>query len=219
MPKMYIKSSIWSGFEIKNWIEDQFQSSPWRSWSIVPQNNRDLNQGLLHLWSKFGDPSWNGWWVIARTSSWLKHGRTHRQTDTGNDNTRRPKLASGKNCVLSLMINLKTYTAYHMKTLCNTSMWPAILEDNHVWNIHANFGKDEMSTIMTCLHTTFHRNFIQYDVRMLDINHIANNLLCNMSTKNRTEIRPFPFKIRWYKTSSAKSQLYYHGQCFKTVLI
>ena len=25
---IYIKSSIWSGFEIKNWIEDQFQSSP-----------------------------------------------------------------------------------------------------------------------------------------------------------------------------------------------
>ena len=25
---MNIKSSIWSGFEIKNWIEDQFQSSP-----------------------------------------------------------------------------------------------------------------------------------------------------------------------------------------------
>ena len=25
---MYIKSSICSGFEIKNWIEDQFQSSP-----------------------------------------------------------------------------------------------------------------------------------------------------------------------------------------------
>ena len=28
MPMMYIKSSIWSGFEIKNWIEDRFQSSP-----------------------------------------------------------------------------------------------------------------------------------------------------------------------------------------------
>ena len=28
MPMMYIKSSIKSGFEIKNWIEDQFQSSP-----------------------------------------------------------------------------------------------------------------------------------------------------------------------------------------------
>ena len=42
---------------------------PWRSRSIVPQNNKDLNQGILHLLSKFGD------------------------------NTRRPKLASGKNCV------------------------------------------------------------------------------------------------------------------------
>ena len=51
---------------------------PWRSRSIAPQNNRDLNQGLLHLWSKFGDPSLNGSRVIARTSKWL----THRQTDT-----------------------------------------------------------------------------------------------------------------------------------------
>ena len=37
--------------------------------SINPQKNRDLNQGILHLWSKFGDPSWKGWWVMARTSS------------------------------------------------------------------------------------------------------------------------------------------------------
>ena len=64
--KFWLWSSIW----------------PWRSRSIVPQNNRDLNQGLLHLWFKFGDPSWKGWWVIARTSSWLTHGRTHTQTDT-----------------------------------------------------------------------------------------------------------------------------------------
>ena len=28
MPMMYIKSSIWSGFEIKNWVEGQFQWSP-----------------------------------------------------------------------------------------------------------------------------------------------------------------------------------------------
>ena len=52
--------------------------------SITLQNNRDLNQGLLHLWCKFGDPSLNGCWVIARTSKWLPHGRTdgrtHRQT-------------------------------------------------------------------------------------------------------------------------------------------
>ena len=73
-----------------------------------PQNNRDLNQGLIHLWPKFGDPSFNGWWVIARTSTWLPHtqtdGRTHRQTDAGNDNTRRPKLASGKNLRLLVYI-------------------------------------------------------------------------------------------------------------------
>ena len=152
---MYIKNSIWSGFEIKNWIEDRFQSGPKLVgiWTVLrrifvsnleivtaiggelwhgqaqngvnsdfevkfdlegqgqspphppppppppphPQNNRDLKQGLLHLWSKFGDPSLNGWWVISRTSSWLTHGRTDTQTDAGNDNTRRPKLASGKN--------------------------------------------------------------------------------------------------------------------------
>ena len=127
MPMMYIKSSIWSGFAIKIWIEDQFQSSPklvgiwtvqrcifvpnleivtsiggelwhaqaqkwgkfwlwssiwpWRSRSITPQNNRDLNQGLLHLLSKFGDPSLNGWWVIARTSKCLPHTQTDGRTD------------------------------------------------------------------------------------------------------------------------------------------
>ena len=128
---MYIKSSIWSVFEIKNWIEDKFQSSPklvgiWTvlKWSFVtsiggklwhakaqngvnfdfgvqfhleghdqssPPKNRDLNDIL----PKFGDPGWNGWWVITRTISWLTHGRTHTQTDAGNDNTRRPKPASG----------------------------------------------------------------------------------------------------------------------------
>ena len=59
--KLWLWSSIW----------------PWRSRSIIPQNNRALNQGLLHLWSKFGDPSLNGWWVIARTNSWLTDTRTH----------------------------------------------------------------------------------------------------------------------------------------------
>ena len=37
MPMMYIKSSIWSGFEIENLIEDQFQSSPKlvRIWTVL----------------------------------------------------------------------------------------------------------------------------------------------------------------------------------------
>ena len=63
--------------------------------SITPENKRDLIQGLLHLWSKFGDPSLNGWWVIARTNL-VTDGRTDWRTDAGNDNTRRPKLALGK---------------------------------------------------------------------------------------------------------------------------
>ena len=37
--------------------------------SINSQNDRDLNQGIKHLWSKFGGPNLNGWWVISRTSS------------------------------------------------------------------------------------------------------------------------------------------------------
>ena len=80
--KIWLSSSIWT----------------WRSRSTIPKNNRDPNQGVLHLWSKFGDPSMNGRWVIVRTSSWLlhTHTRTHRPTDAGDDNTRRPKLASGK---------------------------------------------------------------------------------------------------------------------------
>ena len=45
------------------------------------QNNRELKQGLLHLWSKFGDPSLNGWLVIMRTSKWLMHTQTDTQTD------------------------------------------------------------------------------------------------------------------------------------------
>ena len=79
---------------------------PWRLRSIAPQNNRALNQGLLHLWSKFGDPSLNGWWIIARTSSWLTGTRTHTHihihTHAGNDNTRRPKLALGKKLTLKI---------------------------------------------------------------------------------------------------------------------
>ena len=50
-------------FEIK--LNFKFDlSSP-----IHPQNNSDLNQGILHLWPKFGDPSLNRWWVIAQTNS------------------------------------------------------------------------------------------------------------------------------------------------------
>ena len=62
-------------------------------WSCGQAQNRDLNQDVLHVWFKFGDSSWNQSQVVARTSSWL----TPTRTDVSNDNTQRPKLASGKN--------------------------------------------------------------------------------------------------------------------------
>ena len=92
----WMGGELWRG-QAQNGVNLDFQVKiwPWRSRSISPQNNRDLNQGPLHLWSKFGDPSLNGSRVIARTRKWLTHRQTNTHTDAGNDNTRKPKLASG----------------------------------------------------------------------------------------------------------------------------
>ena len=40
-------------------VETVKQSWPWSSLGITLQNNRKLNQDVLHLWSKFGDPNLN----------------------------------------------------------------------------------------------------------------------------------------------------------------
>ena len=71
--------------------------------SISPKNIRDLNQGLLHLWSKFGDlslklvPSYRAdKQVITAHKDGRTDGQTDTKTDAGNDNTRGSKLASGK---------------------------------------------------------------------------------------------------------------------------
>ena len=72
---MVRKSSKWGKFSLLSWIW------PWRSRSITPQNNTDLNQGLLHLRSKFGDPSLK--WVMSYRSDKLgvdTQGHEHRQT-------------------------------------------------------------------------------------------------------------------------------------------
>ena len=51
---------------------------------------------MVQIWWPY-DPNLNDWWVIAQKSSWLTHGRTITQKNAGNDNTRSPKLTSGKN--------------------------------------------------------------------------------------------------------------------------
>ena len=129
MPMMYIKSSIWSGFEIENWIEDQFQSSLklvgiWTvlrcifvpNLEIVTSIGGELWHAQAQNWVNFDfgvqfdleghDPSLNGRWVIARTNSWLTDTHTYTHTHAGNDNNRRPKLVLGKNDILGLNIYL-----------------------------------------------------------------------------------------------------------------
>ena len=90
----------WNWRSAHKWSKFWFWSLiwPWRSLSIILQTNRDLNQGLFHLWSKFDDPSLNSWWLMSYHMDKLKiDGQTQAHTHTGKDNTRRPKLASGKN--------------------------------------------------------------------------------------------------------------------------
>ena len=55
---MYIKSSIWSGFEIKNWIEYQFQSSPKLAgvWTVL----RCIYVPNLEVATSIGGELWHG---------------------------------------------------------------------------------------------------------------------------------------------------------------
>ena len=147
MPMMYIKSSIWSGFEIQDWIEDQFQSSPklvgiWtvlrcifvpnleivisiggELWHGQAQNGVNFDFGVqfdleghhqsshkaIGVLTKVFYISGPNLVILAETGDelsrgqardWRTDGHTHRQTDAGNDNTWRQKLASGKNNVI-----------------------------------------------------------------------------------------------------------------------
>ena len=68
---------------------------PWRTRLIAP-HNRNLNEVVLQLFTKFGGSSWNSWWLIMWKTSWLTDTHTDRHTHVGNDNTQRSKLASGK---------------------------------------------------------------------------------------------------------------------------
>ena len=77
-------------FEIKFDLEGQGQSSL-EIIGILTKVFYTYGPHLVNLaWT--GDKLSRG-----QSSDWRTHRRTHRQTDAGNDNTQRPKLASGKN--------------------------------------------------------------------------------------------------------------------------
>ena len=173
MPMMYIKSSIWSGFEIKNWIEAQYQSSPklveiWtvlrcifvpnleivtsiggELWHAQAQNGVNFDFGVqfdleghnqsshktIGRFTKVFYNSSPNLVILAKTvddlshgqtRDWRTHGHTHTHTHVGNDNTRRPKLASGKN-------DTEDHERYRCKPIFdiliaspiwNTTFWP-----------------------------------------------------------------------------------------------
>ena len=72
----------------------------WSSRFIKPRIYRDLNSAKMNLLSKFVNPNSNRWWVMVWTNSkwgqiWVWCWIWPWRSDTGNDNTRRPKLPSG----------------------------------------------------------------------------------------------------------------------------
>ena len=76
-------------FEVKFDLEGQGQSRP-KTIGILTKVFYIYGPNLVILaWT--GDESSRG-----QASDYRTHGRTDTQTDAGNDNTRRPKLASGK---------------------------------------------------------------------------------------------------------------------------
>ena len=40
---------------------------------INPKINRDINSAKVHLWSKFGNPSFNWWWVSGMEKLKIGH--------------------------------------------------------------------------------------------------------------------------------------------------
>ena len=179
MPMMYIKSSIWSGFEIKNWIEDQFRSSPKLVgiWIVL----RCIFVPNLEIVTSIGGELWHGQAqngvnfefevkfdlegqgqsppktigiltkvfyiygpnlvILALTGPELSHGQAsdwhtdrqadrHTHTDAGNDNTRRPKLASGKNggeCLLQMQASALTSSKEKLSSEWISQRWSLYL--------------------------------------------------------------------------------------------
>ena len=175
---MYIKSSIWSGFEIKNWIEDQFQSSPklvviWtvlryifvpnleivtsiggELWYGQAQNGVNFDFGVqfdleghdqsshktIGILTKVFYISGSNLVILAETGDelsrgqardWRTDGHTHIHTDAGNDNTRRPKLASGKNglCLSTLPKKVPQHAHARMTTTAVEKVQTQIIYD------------------------------------------------------------------------------------------
>ena len=92
----------WTGDELsriktQNGVNFEFKFDL-EGWGQSPPKTIGILNKVFYTWLKFGDPSLNGRYVIARTNL-VTDARTDWRTDAGNNNTRRPKLASVKNLI------------------------------------------------------------------------------------------------------------------------
>ena len=103
----------------------------------------DLRKDLLHLWYTFGDPSLNEWLIIAQTKL-VTHGRPDRrtsghrptQTNGGKDNTRSPKLASGKKTqglIFNMRIPIPGKDGFYIENWPSLFFQIAFVKISYVW--------------------------------------------------------------------------------------
>ena len=114
------------------------------------QNYRDLNQGLLHLWFQFDDPSLNGSRVITRTSKWLTHGRTDRRRQRQYPMAILP---SGKNISHLIKQGIQCYRNKEKQFFKSVLTWFHIKLDlvrkpcgEFHWNVHSIYKIRERDT-------------------------------------------------------------------------
>ena len=87
---IYSDNCIYSGGETRHSWNLDFQVK----FDFEGQGQSPHIQEVLHLWSKFDDPSLNGWWVIAWSSLWMIH--TQRRAMTIPEGKNWPRMSWGE---------------------------------------------------------------------------------------------------------------------------
>ena len=118
-----VQNGVTFDFEVKFDLEGQGQSPP-KTIGILTKVFYTYGPNLVILaWT--GDELSRG-----QSSDYRTHGRTDTQTDAGNDNTRRPKLASGKNS---------------LHEMCKSMTWLDNWNKNRTSEFSHNFSSDQQN--------------------------------------------------------------------------
>ena len=108
-------------FQVKFDLEGQGRSSPKTIGTLTKVFCTFVPNLVILAWT-------SGELSCGQARHWHTHTRTHGHTDAGNDNTRRPKLASGKNLAIFQV-------AQDQKSCCPhaLSSWPGLLGSSCSW--------------------------------------------------------------------------------------